>query len=322
MPNINFDGVERRDAKEPQITKTQLLEPPHYATSGTGWDTPGSIHGVGDLLANDTSWGFDALDTTETPSSTSKTPVKQEPATPAPGLTQYERQYEYDDEDNQFATLNKSGDSHNTTGRQGTGTSSDDQYGRQSGVIDLTTEDSDDEQDLAMPERQFVPRAEHDSTASSFPRHKTASPPRTFTKGLEPIAAHPRKPPIVHRQKPPIKPAGRQRKTVSASPSPAVSASRGIFATKRRRLLSTQPPDFQLGGTPDRSSSTVRTLECTPLGYSTDSMDQTPGREANPVEETNANQETSPIPSAPKNPSGPFVEVDDSSDDEQRVAAA
>lgn len=322
MPNINFDQVARRDAKEPQITKTQLLEPPHYAASGTGWDTPRSIHGVGDLLANDAPWSFDGLETTGTTSSTSKTPVKQEPVTPAPGLAQYERRYESVDEDNQIAIPNKGGDSHNTAGHQGPGTSSDDQYGRQSGVIDLTGEDSDGEPDLAMPERQFVPRAEHDNTASSFPRQKTATPPRTFTKGLEPIAAHPRKPPVVHRQNPPIKPVGRQRKTVSASPSPTASASQSVFANKRRRMLSTQPTDSRFGGTPDRSSSTVRTLECTPLGYSTDSMDQTLGREANPAEETNAIQETAPIHSAPKNPSGPFVEVDDSSDDEQEAAAA
>ena len=324
MPNINFDGVPRRDAKEPQITKTQLLEPLHHSVSGADWETPRTprgIYGVGDLVTNGASWDFGALaapDTSETPSDSSKAPVKQELATPAPDPAQYGSDGDHD----RLAARNKGGDSQDTLGRPESGTSSDDQYGRQSGVIDLTGDDSDDEKDMAMPERQFVPRAEHDSTASSFPRQKAATPPRTFTKGLEPIAAHPRKPPVVHRQKPPIKPAGRQRKTVSASPSPAVSASQGIFATKRRRMLSTQPTDFRFGGTSDRSSSTVRTLECTPLGYSTDSMDQTPGREANPVEDTNANQETAHIPSAPKNPSGPFVEVDDSSNDEQRVAAA
>jgi hypothetical protein len=320
MTHINFDGVARRDAKEPQITKAQLLESPHHATSGTGWDTPRSIYEVGDLVANGASWDFgplDALDTTETPSDSSKAPIKQELATPAPDFAQYKGQYESDDENNQTTARKQNSHSCGTKGRQGTGSSSEDKFGHKSGVIDLTGEDSDDdEQDLAMPERRFVPRAELDNAASSFPRQKTASPPRTFTKGLEPIAAHPRKPPIVHRQKPPIKPAGRQRKTVSVSPSPAVAAHQTVF-TKRRRLLSSQPADFQL----PRSSSAVRTLECTPLGYSTDSTDQTPGREVNPNEETNAMPETTPTPSGPKNPCGPFLEEDDSSDDTGEKAA-
>lgn len=320
MPNINFDQVERRDAKEPQITKTQLLEPPQHVTSGTGWDTPRSTYGVGDLVANDASWSFDALDTTETPSSDSKAPVKQEPTTPAPGFAQHNGQYDSHNDNIDFKASKKSGDSDGATGRQASVTSSDDKYGHKTGVIDLTAEDSDDEQDLAMPERQFVPRAELDSAASSFPRQKTSSPPRTFTKGLEPIAAHPRKPPIVHRQKPPIKPPGKQRKIVSASPLPNVPASQAVF-TKRRRLLSTQPTNFRFSSTPDRSSSTVRTLECTPLNYSTDSMDQTLGRETDPLEETDATREQTPVPSVAKNPSGPFFEEDYSSEDEEEVAA-
>ena len=304
MPNITFDQVERRDAKEPQITKTQLLEPPQHTASGTGWDTPRSIYGVGDLVPNDASWGFDALDTTGTPPSDSNIPVKREPATPALDHAHNKRQYDSDDDDNQLPASKKSAGSYDAMGRRGSGTSSDDKYGRKTGVIDLTGEDSDDEQDLTMPERQFVPRAEYDSSASSFPRQKISSPPRTFTKGLEPIAAHPRKPPIVHRQKPPIKPAGRQRKTVSASPSPAIAAGQPVL-NQRRRLLSTQPNDFPLVQTPTRSSSTVRTLEGTPLGCSTDRMDQTPGRELNLM-----------------NHSGPFEEDDDSSEDEAGVAAA
>lgn len=279
MTHINFDGVPRRDAKEPQITKTQLLELPHHNTTiGTGWDTPRSIYGVGNRIANDASWSFgalDALDTTETPSDSPKAPVKQELATPALDLAPYR----FDDEDDQLPARKQGGDFNGTVGHRISGSSSEDKFGHKSGVIDLTGDDSDDdEQDLAMPERRFVPRAELDSAASSFRRQRTPSPPRTFTKGLEPIAAHPRKPPIVHRQKPPIKPAGRQRKTISASPSPAVAASQGVF-TKRRRLLSAQPFDSHLTATLDRSSSTVRSLECSPLGNSTDSMDQTPGRE-------------------------------------------
>lgn len=320
MPNINFDGVARRDAKEPQITKAQLLEPPAHAASPTGWGTPRSIYGVGDLVANDASWNFDALDTTETPSSNSTAPVKREPTTPAPGFAQHNDQYDSHNDDIYFTASKNSRETDVATGRQASGTSSDDKYGHKTGVIDLTADDSDDEQDLAMPERQFVPRAELDSAASSFPPQKTSSPPRTFTKGLEPIAAHPRKPPIVHRQKPPIKPPGKQRRTVSSSPLPTVPAVQAVF-TKRRRLLSTQPTNFRFSSTPDRSSSTVRTLECTPLDYSTDSKDQTPGRETDPIEETDAIREQTPVPSVAKNPSGPFFEEDFSSEDEEEAAA-
>lgn len=319
MPNINFDQVERRDAKEPQITKTQLLEPPQHVTSGTGWDTPRSTYGVGDLVANDASWSFDALDTTETPSSDSKAPVKQEPTTPAPGSAQHNGQYDSHNVDIDFKASKKSRDSDGATGRQASGTSSDDKYGHKTGVIDLTAEDSDDEQDLTMPERQFVPRAELDSTASPFPRQKTSSPPRTFTKGLEPIAAHPRKPPIMHRQKPPIKPVSRHRKPVNAS-SPSPASAVPTISGQRRRLLSAQPNIFSFSETPDRSS-TVRTLECTPLGDSTDSMDQTPGRETDSIEETDAIREKTPVPTVAKNPSGPFVEDGDSSEDEDEAAA-
>jgi hypothetical protein len=44
-------------------------------------------------------------------------------------------------------------------------------------------------------------------------------------------------------------------------------------------------------------------------------MEQTPGREVNPIQETDATKETTPTASAPKIPSGPFLEDDDSSDD-------
>jgi hypothetical protein len=50
-------------------------------------------------------------------------------------------------------------------------------------------------------------------------------------------------------------------------------------------------------------------------------MDQTPGREVNPLEGTDATKETTPTASAPKNSSGPFFEDDDSSDDAGKKAA-
>ncbi|GAB7327537.1 hypothetical protein MBLNU13_g11401t2 [Cladosporium sp. NU13] len=297
MPNINFDQVERRDAKEPQITKAQLLEPPPHTASHTEWEAPRSIYGVGDLVANDTSWSFDALDTTQTPSTSSKAPVKQEPMTPAPGLAQHKRNYDPDDDNLESAASKKSRGFGGTMSRRESGTSSDDKYGHKTGVIDLTEEDSDDEQDMAMPERQFVPRAEHDSTASPFPRQKTSSPPRTFTKGLEPIAAHPRKPPIVHRQKPPIKPAGRQRMPIStSSPSPASAVP--TISGQRRRLPSAQPNMFRLSDTPDRSSTA-------------------PSQEPDFVPKM-----TGTSSSAPQNPSGPFFEEEYSSEDEEKEAKA
>ena len=319
MPNINFDETQRRDAKEPQITKNQLLEQPHHSDFGVGWETPRSIYGTNDFLTNDSSWGFDALNTSEMASNSPKAPVKQEPTTPAPDLEQQGRQSDHD-EGIQNAANEKSEDYHNTADRRGSGTSSDDKYGRKTGVIDLTGDDSDDdEQDGPMPERQFVPRAEHDNSAPLSKRHKSPSPRRTFTKGLAPIAAHPRKPAIVHRSKPPIKPASRRPKPVSSSPSPAVTPSQNVFSQRRRRLTS-QPIEFPLADSLTRSS-TVRTLECSPLGDTPDSMDQTPDHESDHVQVTTpTSQEIISAPSVPQKALGPFLQDEDSSDEDVEEA--
>jgi hypothetical protein len=272
------------------------------------------MNGTGDVVANDVSWGFDALNTIEMAPGSSKAPVKQEPTTPAPDLGQQGRKYDSDD-DIQMAAKEKRKDSLDTASCRGSGASPDDKYGRKTGVIDLTGDDSDDEQDQPMPERQFVPRAEHDTTATLLSRRKSPSPPRTFTKGLAPIAAHPRKPAIVHRSKPPIRPASRRHSMVRSSPSPATSASHPVFGQRRRRLAS-QPVDFSLGASVTRSS-TVRALECTPLGDSTDGMDQTPEHRSNSVQVTTpAPQETVSAPPVLQKALGPFIQEDDSSDEE------
>jgi hypothetical protein len=49
-------------------------------------------------------------------------------------------------------------------------------------------------------------------------------------------------------------------------------------------------------------------------------MDQTPGREVKPIEETDATKDTTPTDSGPKIPSGPFLEDEDSSDDTPQKA--
>lgn len=302
MPNITFDQTQRRDAKEPQTTKKQLLEPARRSVFGIGWDTPRSMYGINDP---DASWSFDALETIETPASSYRAPVKQEAKTPAPGLEQLPQQYDSDDIQITATKSKKRKPPHVTTGREVSGTSSDDIYGRKTGVIDLTGDDSDEEHDHTIPERQFVPRPEDDSATTRFQKRKSPSPPRTFTNGLSPIPAHPRKPPIVHRSKPPIKPHDKRRKTVSSSPAANSQASHPVF-NQRRRKLSAQVLDLQIAETPTRSS-TVRTLVCTSLGATTDT-DETP------IQDTNPNSWV------PPKPSGPFIEEDDSSGGEQVVA--
>lgn len=194
-------------------------------------------------------------------------------------------------------------DSHVTNGRGASGTSSDDKYGRTTGVIDLTADDSEPEQEKTFPERQFVPRAEDDGNATRFKRRKSPSPPRTFTRGLSPIRAHPRKAPIVHRSKPPIKPHDYRQKTFSSSPAPA--ASHSVFS-RSNRPSANPTNEIRMPGA-QTEPSPVRTLECTPLGDTTDTTDQTPVR-GQPSKY-----------SVPKKAAGPFIQDDDSSDDEESV---
>ena len=312
MPNINFDGSQRRDAKEPQITKNELLETPQRSAFGGGWTTP-RTNGISDLIASGASWGFDSLNTPGTPASSSRVPTKQEPVTPAPDM-QLQGHQDTSDDDVRVTASEKRKDSVITVGRRGSGTASKDKYGRKSGVIDLTALDSDDEVEQAMPEHQLIPDAKHDGITTRSAHHDEPILPRPYTNGLAPYAPHPRKPAPVNRSKPPIKPIGRQRKPASLSHSPAAPVTRAIVNQGRRRLPN-QSADLSFSETPARSSS-VRTLELTPLGDTTDTMSQTPDHEANPVQRTTP---ATSAPSVPQKALGPFMQEDDSSDEESQA---
>jgi hypothetical protein len=292
MAIINFDQAPRREYKEPQTTKKELLKPRTHSTYGDGWNTPRSASSIAERAANTTSWSFDTLNTTEPPSGKSSTPMKEEAASPMPG------------DDTQAPAEQDRRDASLRAGPGVSGASSDDRYGRKSGVIDLTADDSDDEQDMTVPERQFVPRAEDDNNAARFQRRKSPSPPRTFTRGLSPIAAHPRKAPIVTRSKPPIKPRSQRQMTFMSSPSPATQ-SHSVFHWPHRPIATArQANEIHMAGRRS-SSSSARTLEGTPLGDSTDSMSKTPV------------QEQAPNSNGQRKAAGPFIEEDDSSSDEE-----
>jgi hypothetical protein len=302
MAIIHFDQTQRREYKEPQTTKKELLEPPTHSTYGDDWNTPRSATSIAERVANTTSWSFDTLNTTEAPSGNSSVTMKEEAASPMPDIDYQKRTSGLDDTQAQAEQDRR--DASLRAGRGVSGTSSDDKYGRKSGVIDLTADDSDDEQDITVPEHQFVSRAEDDTNAARFQRRKSPSPPRTFTRGLSPIAAHPRKAPIVHRSRPPIKPRSQRQIIPSPSPAPA-NQSHLVFSRPHRPIATTlQANEIHLAGTRS-STSSVRTLEGTPLGDSTDSMSKTPVRE----QAHNS--------SGPRKATAPFIEHDDTSSEEE-----
>ena len=171
---------------------------------------------------------------------------------------------------------------------------SDERFGRKTGVIDLTLDDSssdEDDNEQPFPERQYVPQANNEPNAPLLGR-RTASPPRTFTRDLPPLPAHAKQAPIVHRSKPPIKPENRRQTSNVASPAPA---SRPIFNRGSRPL------------TPANNTSQSVASISGSTQYSQ------PG----PVRRSTANSSTTPT--TPK-AAGPFVEDDGDSDSEEESA--
>jgi hypothetical protein len=303
MAIIHFDQAQRREYKEPQTTKKELLKPPTHTAYGDGWNTPRSASSITGRPADTTSWSFDNLNTTEGRSASFDAPKKKEAASPVPGVDHQRRPFGLDD--TQAQAEQEKRDSPLAAARGVSGSSPDDKYGRKSGVIDLTADDSEDEQDMTAPERQFVPRAEDDNIVARFQRPKIPSPPRTFTRGLSPIAAHPRKAPIVHRSKPPIKPHFQRQINLKSSPAPS-NQSHSVF--KHRHIATArQANEIHLAGRRS-SSSSVRTLEGTPLGDSTDSMSKSPVREQ------------APRSNGPRKANGPFIQDDDTSSEEDFAA--
>jgi hypothetical protein len=182
MAIIHFDQAQRREYKEPQTTKKELLKPPTHTAYGDDWNTPRSASSIADRVADTASWSFDNLRSPEGRSASFDAPTKVEAASPMPGVDHQRRPFGLDD--TQAHAEQEKRDSPLAAGRGVSGSSPDDKYGRKSGVIDLTADDSEDEQDMAVPERQFVPRAEDDSDVARLQRPKPPSPPRTFTRGL------------------------------------------------------------------------------------------------------------------------------------------
>jgi hypothetical protein len=306
MAIIHFDQAQRREYKEPQTTKKELLKPPTHTAYGDDWNTPRSASSIADRVADTASWSFDNLRTTEGRSASFDGPTKVEAASPVPGADHQRRPFGLDD--TQAQAEQEKRDSPLAAGRGVSGSSPDDKYGRKSGVIDLTADDSEDEQGMAVPERQFVPRAKDDSDIARLQRHKPPSPPRTFTRGLAPIAAHPRKAPIVHRSKPPIKPHFQRQINLKSSPAPA-NKSHSVFHKPHRPIATArQANEIHMAGTRS-SSSSVRTLEGTPLGDSTDSMSKSPV------------QEQAPISNGARKAAGPFIQ-EDGTGSEEDVAAS
>jgi hypothetical protein len=287
MAYINFDESQRREYKEPQTTKKELLRPPTRTGHDPDWTAPPSASSIPDFAPRNDSWSFGTLSASETTFGGFDEPVKEEGSSLVPSSDAHNPQ--------SLAGQDRK-DSHATDGR-GSSTSSDDKYGRSTGVIDLTAEDSDEEQGNVFPERQFIPRAE-DTIVARLPKCKSPTPPRTFIRGLSPIAAHPRRAPIVHRSKPPIKPKSMRQGTVSSSPAPPTSHS--VFKVPSRsspNCINERPMlGMRTGSTP------VRSLRSTPLRGTTATMGQTTPARGQPSGSSTL-----------KRTAGPFIEDDSDS---------
>jgi hypothetical protein len=294
MAIINFDREKRRDTKEPQTTKDELLRPPPPASDSaiaTELTTPRGAVGPKELYSGNATWDFNGVGADATPSLNHIAQVKQEMATPVPGggVGNYKRQRSPADAPQK--PLSKRA---KMRARQ----TSDERYGRHTGVIDLTLDESDSEEEneQPLPERQFVPGADDVPDTPRFASHQSPSPPRTFTTGLSPIAAHHRPAPIVHRSKPPIKPGNRRQSSQLASPAPT---SRAVFNRTPRMLTPTNVNNTSQGN-PSISGSTHNSQRA-PANPST----------ANP---STANSSTTPVV---QKTGGPFVDDEDSGSDEE-----
>ena len=211
MSSFAFDSSKRRAYQEPQTTKEQLLRDPRFGPDHIYGTTPNGGAGLSDLLATKSSLDFDSIDRHNKHQTA---PYKQS-VLPPPGNTNRQKRA-YTEESLHEGSSKRAKDTIDTARVPSLTTSSDERYGRHTGVIDLTGDSDESEEDQGFPERQFVPNAGDNKPAV---RRKSPSPPRTFVRGLSPIAAHPRKAPIMSRCKPPIKPASR-RQTQTASPGP------------------------------------------------------------------------------------------------------
>lgn len=250
MVNFNFDNVERRAYQEPQTTKRELLRPPPQSAnslSNGDWHTPSGPAGISDFLADQATWTFNDID------KHAVAPAKVETVLPMVRSEKRQR-----DEEPVYgpSTKKQSKDKKDESSR-----AAEDKDGEMD-VIDLTSDVEDNNEQTIFPERQFVPRAHDDSRTTQ--RRKSPSPPRTFIRGFSPIAAHPRKPPIVNKSKPPIKPPDRrQRRTTQSSTSSSHQVFRG------RASMSSTRSEPRPGTPIARSTPTVTLDSRSPKGPST-----------------------------------------------------
>lgn len=294
MAIINFDQAQRRDNREPQTTKKELLQPPPRIAYGDDWSMPLGASGFSDLASQNDSWSFEALNTVETSPRGASIPVKHE-SSPLESLTGSKKRTP-DNDITQEPDSKKARSNHISSAQDAAGSASHNSFG---GVVDLTGDDSDNDQDFVMPERQFVPRAEDDNQANHFQRRKAPTPPRTYTTGLPPVAPHPKQPPLMARSKPPIKPLSNRQSTVSALPA---RGSHSVFSRTPRATPSVTD-DLHLSRQ-QTASLPVGSLKCASLCETTDIAEQTPLASGT---FSPANQ---------KKASGPFLEEDSSGDED------
>lgn len=290
MAIINFDEEKRRDTREPQTTKDELLRPaPPASTSAFAPDlnTARNAPGLNELHSGGHGWSFDSIGVNASSSSNEIAQVKQEmAATPAPGNHKRPRS----PTDTPHPLLSK-------RARERARQTSDERFGRKTGVIDLTLDESSSEEEDAqpvspLPERQFVPGANDES---STPRLARDQSPRTFVTGLPPIAAHHRPAPTVHRSKPPIKPEYRRQSSQLASPA---QTSRPVFNRTSRPLTPANNVNNTGRSNPSISGSTQYSQRA-------------------PIDPSTANSSITPVV---QKSAGPFVDDDDDTGSDEESA--
>lgn len=262
MSSFTFDSSKRRAYQEPRTTKKELLREPCLGPDHFYGTTPNGSAGLSDVSATKSSWDFDSLDR----HNKHQTAPYKESVLPPPADTNRQKRA-YTEESLHEGTSKRIKNTNDAARVPSLTTSSDERYGRHTGVIDLTGDSDESEEDQGFPKRQFVPNAENSKPAT---RRKAPSPPRTFVRGLSPIAAHPRKAPTMSRCKPPIKPASRrQTQTASSSPLSVFNAQNrsqtaGIAASRRTTPAARSTPRAQLNASSFGISST--STSATPHG--------------------------------------------------------
>jgi hypothetical protein len=292
MAIINFDGEKRRDTREPQTTKDELLRPPPPASTSAfapDLNTPRNAVGLNELPSGVPTWDFDSIADNASPSMNDIAQVKQEmAATPAPERGNRKRPLTPTD-----APRPPLSERAMKRARQ----TSEERYGRKTGVIDLTLDESSSEEEDAqpvgpLPERQFVPGANEEP---STPHFDAPNLPRTFVRGLGPYAAHHRPAPITHRSKPPIKPENRRQSSQLASPA---QTGRPVFNRTSRPLTPANNVNSTTRSNPSISGSTQYSQRA-------------------PIDPSTANSSTTPVV---QKTGGPFVDDDNDSDGDEESA--